>query len=105
MFRIYAVVLEVLRELRPVVVAIEAKDRDLARQLRRAATSVALNCEEGSGSRGGTRRERYRTALGSAREPTACLQSAVALGYVDEVDVGLLDKLDHVRAVLAKVSG
>jgi len=104
MLRIYAVVLEVLRELRPVVVAIEAKDRDLARQLRRAATSVALNCEEGSGSRGGTRRERYRTALGSARETTACLQCAVALGYVDEVDVGLLDKLDHVRAVLSKVS-
>ena len=105
MLRIYTVVLEVLRELRPVVVAIEAKDRDLARQLRRAATSIALNCEEGSGSRGGTRRERYRTALGSARETTACLQSAVALGYVDGVDGELLDKLDHVRAVLAKVSG
>ena len=105
MFRIYAVVLEVLRELRPVVVAIEAKDRDPARQLRRAATGIALNCEEGSGSRGGTRRERYRTALGSARETTACLQSAVALGYVDGVDGALLDKLDHVRAVLAKVSG
>ena len=105
MFRIYTVVLEVLRELRPVVAAIEAKDRDLARQLRRAATSIALNCEEGSGSRGGTRRERYRTALGSARETTACLQSAVALGSVDEDDGVLLDKLDHVRAVLSKVSG
>jgi hypothetical protein len=26
----------------------------------------------------------------------------VALGYVEGVDAGLLDKLDHVRAVLVK---
>ncbi|HEY1694220.1 MAG TPA: four helix bundle protein, partial [Polyangiaceae bacterium] len=89
-------------ELRPVVAAIEAHDRDLARQLRRAATSVALNCSEGSGCSGGTRRERYRNALGSARETAACLDSALALGYVDGVDAGLLDKIDHVRAVLVK---
>ncbi|HEY1697334.1 MAG TPA: four helix bundle protein [Polyangiaceae bacterium] len=102
MLRIYQVILEVLRELRPVMAAIEAHDRDLARQLRRAATSVALNCSEGSGCSGGTRRERYRNALGSARETAACLDSALALGYVDGVDAGLLDKIDHVRAVLVK---
>ena len=102
MLRIYGVILEVLRELRPVIGAIEAHDRDLARQLKRASTSVALNCCEGSGSHGGTRRERYRNALGSARESGACLDAALALGYVEAIDEGLLDKLDHVRAVLVK---
>jgi len=102
MLRIYTVILEVLRELRPVLEQIETHDRDLGRQLRRAATSVVLNCGEGSGSHGGTRRERYRSALGSARETGACLDAAVALGYVEAVDAALLRRLDHVRAVLAK---
>jgi four helix bundle protein len=102
MLRIYTVILEVLRGLRPVMVQIETHDRDLGRQLRRAATSVALNCGEGSGSHGGTRRERYRNALGSARETGACLDAAIALGYVEAIDAGLLDKLEHVKAVLVK---
>jgi four helix bundle protein len=102
MLRIYEVILEVLVGLRPVIAAIDLHDRDLARQLRRAATIVALNTSEGSGCSGGTRRERYRNALGSARETAACLDSAIALGYVDGVDAGLLDSLDHVRAVLVK---
>ena len=102
MLRIYPVIIEVLAELRPVIAAIELHDRDLARQLRRAATSIALNTCEGSGCSGGTRRERYRNALGSARETSGCLDSALALGYVDALDGALLDKLDHVRAVLVK---
>jgi four helix bundle protein len=81
---------------------IESHDRDLARQLRRAASSIALNVSEGSGSHGGTRRERYRNALGSARETGACLDVALAFGYVEEVDAQLLDGLDHVRATLVK---
>jgi len=102
MLRIYDVILGVLRELRPVIAAIESHDRDLAKQLKRASTSIALNCSEGSGSHGGTRRERYRNALGSARESGACLDAALALGYVEVLDAGLLDKLDHVRAMLVK---
>jgi four helix bundle protein len=103
MLRIYPVIVHVLRDLRPVVALIEMHDRDLARQLRRAATSIALNTSEGSGCNGGTRRERYRNALGSARETGACLDAAMALGYVEAIDALLLDRLDHVRAVLAKV--
>ena len=102
MLSIYSVILDVLRELRPVVAAIETHDRDLARQLRRAATSIALNTSEGSGCNGGTRRERYRNALGSARETGACLDAAIALGYVEGIDASLLDRLDHARAVLVK---
>jgi four helix bundle protein len=102
MLRIYTVILGVLQELRPVLGQIETHDRDLGRQLRRAATSIALNCSEGSGCNGGTRRERYRNALGSARETGACLDAAMALGYIEAVDASLLDRLDHVRAVLVK---
>ncbi len=103
MLRIYSTVLDVLSGLRPVIAAIEVHDRDLARQLRRAASSVALNVGEGSGSHGGTRRERYRNALGSARETGACLDVALALGYVEDIDAGLLDALDKVRATLVKI--
>ncbi len=104
MMRIYETVLQVVAGLRPVVVKIERHDKDLARQLRRASSSVALNVSEGSGSSGGTRRERYRNALGSARETGACLDVALALGYVDQVDAKLLDALDKVRATLVKVA-
>jgi four helix bundle protein len=103
MLNVYSVVVEVLRLLQPVARAIQAHDRDLARQLRRASTSVLLNLGEGSGTRGGARRERYLTALGSARETTACIDAAVALGYVARVDAELLDKLDRVRGTLVKL--
>jgi four helix bundle protein len=102
MLRIYTTVIEMVRGLRGVIEEIEKSDRDLARQLRRASASVALNLSEGGGSHGGTRVERYRNALGSARETGACLDVALALRYVRRVDEVLLDHLDHVRAVLVK---
>jgi len=89
MLRIYDVALKALEAMRPSVAAIEMRDRDLARQMRRAASSVVLNIAEGSGSSGGTRRERYRNALGSAREVVACIDVARTWGYAD-VDRGSL---------------
>jgi four helix bundle protein len=86
MLRIYDDMLGVLRLLREPLVRIERHDGDLGRQLRRAATSVTLNLGEGSGSSGGIRKARYRTALGSAREVKACLESAEALGYITRID-------------------
>ena len=100
MLKIYDVILEVLRMLAPVIKAIEVHDRDLARQLRRASTSVALNTKEGSGSRGGTRRQRYDDARASAEESEGILDSAVAMQYVESIDPVPIDKLDHVRATL-----
>jgi four helix bundle protein len=100
MLRIYDVALRVLEELRPVVRSIEMHDRDLGRQIRRAASSVVLNIAEGSGSSGGTRRERYRNALGSAREVVACIDVARAWNYAD-VD---RDVLREVIGTLVKVT-
>jgi four helix bundle protein len=102
MLEAYPLMLEVLRLLRPVLVQIERHDRDLGNQLRRAAASVSLNIAEGSGS-SGTRTTRYRTALGSARETGACLDVAMALGYVEHVEPELLGKLDQVLAIMARV--
>ena len=90
--QVYAVMLEVLRLLVQVLREIERKDVDLYRQLRRAATSALLNLAEGEGSSGGTRMQRFQTALGSARETKACLEAADALGYCaapEEVMKGL----------------
>ena len=103
MLRIYSDYLGVLRDLRPVVSAVEARDTDLARQLRRAAASVALNIAEGAGNDGGTRRQRYFSALGSAREVSACLHVADALGYAP-VDPGLQQRLGAVIGVLVRVT-
>src|SRR5579864_9288573 len=103
MLRIYTTIIDFLRELRPLISQIETHDRDLARQLKRAASSIALNTSEASGCNGGTRRERYRNALGSARETGACLDVALALGYVNQVDANLLDALDHIRATLFRI--
>jgi four helix bundle protein len=104
MLRIYETVLQVIRWLKPVIAQIEQHDRDLARQLKKASSSIALNVSEGSGSSGGTRRERYRNALGSARETGGCIDVALAHGYVERVDPALLDALDKVRATLVKVA-
>jgi hypothetical protein len=46
MLTIYAVILDVVRGLRPVIGEIERKDPDLGRQMRRATCSVALNVSE-----------------------------------------------------------
>ena len=89
MLRIYETMIEVLRGLVPVAMAIERSDRDLARQLRRASSSVALNISEGSGSSAGTRKERYRNALGSAREVAACVEVARAWRYAEVPAEGL----------------
>jgi four helix bundle protein len=104
MLRIRQDMIDAMREMRGVVSAIERRDADLARQLRRAACSVLLNLAEGSGSFGGVRLVRYRTALGSARETVACLEAAEALGYVASLPSAILQKLDRVIGTLVRVS-
>jgi four helix bundle protein len=103
MLRIYPVVLEVLKQLRPVMRRIELRDKDLARQLRRCSVSVALNIAEGMYSRGGNRTARYHSALGSARETLACLEAAEACGYVGATEVALTEQLKRVVGTLVKL--
>jgi four helix bundle protein len=104
MLDIYGVSLSVLEGLRPVLAEIERRDVDLARQLRRASSSIALNLAEGSSSQGRNRRARYFNAMGSARETRACLEVAQALGYVESAPVVVADRLDRVLATLHKLT-
>ena len=104
MLRIYQVALDVARDAAAAARVIGLQDADLARQLRRAATSIPLNVAEGSGVSGGNRRLRYATALGSARETMACFDVAVAMDYLAPLGFESRDRLDKVIATLVKVS-
>jgi four helix bundle protein len=91
--------------LRPIVRRIEAHDRNLADQLKRAATSIALNVSESSYAKGGNRKAQLHVAAGSANESRAALRVASAWGYVEESEMGAAqDKLDHCVAVLWKLT-
>ncbi len=105
MLRIYDVILEVIWELRPVIGTIERRDADLARQMRRAAASVALNTAEGMCSQGKNRPARYHTAMGSMRETLACIEVGVALGYLEPVDAGLVDRIRKIIGTLVRLVG
>ena len=104
MLRIHDDMLEAIVAMRPLLAGIERSDSDLARQLRRAASSVVLNLAEGSGSFGRIRTQRYRTALGSARETLSCLRTGEAFGYIDSLPVPLLQTLNRVIGTLVRVA-
>jgi four helix bundle protein len=104
MLRIHDEMLDVIRSMRGALGAIDKRDADLARQLRRAASSVVLNIAEGSGSFGRVRTVRYRTALGSARETLACLQTAEAFGYVEPVSSTMIQGMNRIIGTLVRVA-
>ena len=103
MLKIYPVVIEFVGTLRPLLAQIERRDRDLGRQLRRAASSVALNLGEGMYSRGELRTARYHTALGSMRESLSCLEVAQAFGYVRTLDESLLAQVNRIIGTLVRL--
>jgi four helix bundle protein len=104
MLRAYQEMRDAVRAMRGAITAIEKRDSDLARQLRRAASSVVLNVAAASGSFGRVRTMRYRTALGSARETLACLHTAEAFGYVGAVPQGVIDATNGIIGTLVRVA-
>ncbi len=100
MLDIYKVALELARVVGVQGRRIAIHDKDLARQMRRAMASVVLNIAEGSGCDKGTRRQRYRDALGSARETQAALELGEAMGYGVHIDTAMMAKFRHVIGVL-----
>ena len=104
MLRIYDDAVIMLELLRTSITTISRHDSDLARQLRRASSSVVLNIAEGSYARGGNRKSLYNVALGSAKETRACLDVARALGYIIAIDEAILAKLNIVCGVLFRLT-
>jgi len=85
--------LEVATLARPLVEAIQRKDRDLASwffnhssasQVRRAISSIALNAAEARGNAGGNTRVRLESALGSLYEARTGIRLAVNWGYFSQ---------------------
>jgi four helix bundle protein len=77
-FQVEELSLELIDALVPVMPRIKQRDKDLADQLRRAASSIGLNCAEAAFSDPGNRRARLFTAAGSAGETRHALRQAVA---------------------------
>ncbi len=103
MLRIYSVALELIRGVRPLIEQIERSDADLARQCRRALSSVPLNVAEGSASQGKNQNARYYNARGSAREARACFETAWAFGYIEKLDAANENRFSHVIGTLVRV--
>jgi four helix bundle protein len=80
-FEVEEVAIQVIEALRLVVPRIKARDRALADQITRAASSVALNIGESNYSDPGNRRARLFTASGSANETRVALRVAAAWGH------------------------
>jgi four helix bundle protein len=83
-FHAYEVAIELCRALRKPVALLRTRNRSLADQLQRAATSIPLNVAEGRARSGRDRTQHYRIALGSTAEVGAALDVALAWGLLDE---------------------
>ncbi|UJR79134.1 four helix bundle protein [Sandaracinus amylolyticus] len=101
MLRIYTDAVELVRDAARLGEAVKPRSAELARQLERAAISVPLNLAEADGVRGGNRRLRNLTALGSAREVSACLDVIEALGAA-RVDAAMRARLDRIIGTLVR---
>ncbi len=104
-FDAFDITLQLIRQLVPVLDTLARRDPDLARQLRRAAASIALNLQEGRCRAGGDRVHHFRIAHGSAEETMACLQVAEAFGHVGADSTAPAHALgDRVQAMLWRLT-
>ncbi len=79
---------------------LHGRDRRDSKPVPKAILIAPLNVAEGSGCSDGTRRQRYKDALGSARETLANLECAHAAGYIAPLDDELRTRFAHIIGVL-----
>ena len=104
-FDAFEVALEIIRAIRKLMDQVARYDRDLADQMRRAVSSIALNVSEGAKRAGRDRAHSFRVAAGSANEVRAGLLVAEAFGYVtrEAIAVGL-ELIDRELGMLWRLS-
>lgn len=92
---------EMVRVVHGAAAKVARHDRDMAQQMRRASTSVALNGSEGLWAKAGKRRSRLEDAVNSARETMTALKVAGACRYLQaEEAAAAAQQVDSVIAVL-----
>ena len=101
--QIYSVVLELVREVAPVIRVVRARSVALGDQMERALISIPLNVAEGAYSRGRNQQARFQFAAGSARETLACLETAEAMGFIGPRSAELGARFDHVIGTLVRL--
>ena len=100
-FEALEVSIDIIRSLRQPLEILRSRDADLHRQVRRAASSVALNISEGNRRAGKDRLHHFRIAAGSAAEVCTALRVAAAWGDLQEpLIAGSLQQLDRLLAML-----
>ena len=102
--KIYAVVLELVRQLAPFLPKLRARSASLGDQMERALTSIPLNVAEGAYSRGKNRQARYQSAAASAREALACWETAHALGWAGPLEPEIAALFRQVIGTLVRLS-
>jgi four helix bundle protein len=98
-FQVEELSIELIEALVPLMPRIKQRDKDLENQLRRAASSIGLNCADAAMSDPGNRRARLFTAAGSANETQHALRQAVAWRLVTAGDAERAMRL--VRRIVA----
>jgi four helix bundle protein len=98
------IAMQLVAAVRPIVEAVMPKDKNLACQLRDAATSAAANTAEGSRRVGGDRHHSFRIASGEASEALTWSRIAVASGYVPDTMLEPVRVLeDRLQAMLYRL--
>jgi four helix bundle protein len=101
---IYPVILDLVRQLAPLVARLRSRSPVLADQMERALISIPLNVAEGAYSRGKNRQARFQSAAASAREVLACFETAQAFGWLSEMDESLAAVFNRVIGTLVRLS-
>ena len=89
------VAVALIQSVRAPLAQLERRNRALADQTMRAASSILLNIVEGNQRKGGDRTHLFRVAKGSVEELSAALLIAVMWGHIEEPRevMALLDRL------------
>jgi four helix bundle protein len=104
-FAAYDLAMQAATALRPLLDIINRRDPDLCRQIRRAASSVAMCLDEGSQRAGRDRLHLYRVAAGSAAEVRTALTLAATWDYVSTNQAAPAHALlDRVVAILWRLT-